>query len=148
MTQTVNFEGNRGECKEGYFTVTSRASMAPNETASVNGGSPEQSIIANDDAKVFAIALQKIAGIYDYQVRVEAQGPSGAFSGSMYQAFEDESGDIYYLSIYSSKRQWHTVSYNSDKPNIVAIYWSDYSFTVKKDSAREADFQAVSPAHA
>lgn len=88
MTQTVNFEGNRGECKEGYFTVTSRASMAPNETASVNGGSPEQSIIANDDAKVFAIALQKIAGIYDYQVRVEAQGPSGAFSGSMYLAFE------------------------------------------------------------
>ena len=54
----------------------------------------------------------------------------------------------YYLSIYSSRRESHTVSFNSSSPNIIAIYWSDYDFTVKTgDAARpKADFKVLSPA--
>ena len=73
--------------------------------------------------------LDWIARFHDYVVNVDAQGPSGFGSGSIYLAFTDQSGDTYYLSIYSSTRSVHTVRYNSEKPSITNIYWSDYGFT-------------------
>ena len=147
---TSNFQGDCGECKDGHFTATSTGGMQPDQSATVNGNSTQNCVIANDGATVFAIELQKIAGIYDYQVRVDAQGPSGPFSGSMYLAFQDQTGDVYYLSVYSSKREWHEVSYNSDKPAITSIFWSDKSFTVKDgdESRPKPQYQVVSPAAA
>jgi hypothetical protein len=60
-------------------------------------------------------------------VNVDAQGPSGFGSGSMYLAFTDQTGDTYKLSIYSSTRSIHTVRYNSEKPAIFKIQWSNTS---------------------
>jgi len=131
----TDFTGQCGECTNGYFTATYADGMQVGQSATVNGNPPQGCVIGNDGAKVFAIELQTVAGIYDYQVRVNAQGPSGIFSGSMYLAFEDDSGDIYYLSIYSSKRQWHQVSYNSKRPAITRIFWSNYSFTAQSSVA-------------
>ncbi len=150
---TANFDGQCGECKSGYYTATSTAGMQPGQSASVNGAPTQNCVVANDGGKVFAIQLITNAGFYSYQVRVEAQGPSGIGSGSMYLAFKDQTGDIYYLSIYSSRKEWHTVSYNSSKPNIVAIYWSNYSFTASAAVAAAADgekpaYQVASPRRA
>ena len=135
---TADFSGNCGECKSGYNTATCVGGMQPGQSATVNGNSPQNCVVANDGGTVFAIELQTIAGIYGYQVRVDSQGPKGAFSGSMYLAFEDQTGDVYYLSIFSSTREWHQVSYNSSSPALVKVYWSDYSFTVSSGDASKA----------
>jgi hypothetical protein len=146
-TGTANFTGDCGECTNGYYSATSTGGMQPNQSATVNGNSPQNCVVANDGGTVFAIELQSIAGLYNYQVRVDAQGPKGAFSGSMYLAFEDQTGDVYYLSIFSSTREWHEVSYNSSQPAIVKIYWSDYSFTVASGDASKAKpaYKVLSP---
>lgn len=131
---TVNFTGDCGESTSGYFSATCIPAfpdgMAPGQSATVNEQLPQYCVIANDGAKVFSITLQAIAGFYNYQVQVVAQGPSGIGSGSMYLAFKDMTDDVYYLSIFSSRKELHTVSYNSGSPNIQTIYWSDYGFTV------------------
>jgi len=147
-TGTANFNGDCGECTSGYYTATSAGGMQPNQSATVNGNSPQNCVVANDGGTVYQIELQSIAGLYNYQVRVDAQGPKGIGSGSMYLAFQDQTGDVYYLSIYSSTREWHEVSYNSSQPNIVAIYWSDYSFTVNQSDASRAKpgYKVLSPA--
>lgn len=147
---TANFAGDCGECsKRGEFKkATSVGGMLVGQSATVNGSSPENCVIANDSAAVFKIELLSNAGFYKYQVRVDAQGPKGAFSGSMYLAFEDATHDVYYLSVYSSRRESHTVSFNSSDPRIIAIYWSDYDFSVKTGEANreKADFKVLSPA--
>ncbi len=56
---------------------------------------------------------------------MEAQGPSGAGSGSIWLTFGDESGDHYQLRIYSSTKKWHYLRYNSDKPGITSLNWND-----------------------
>lgn len=148
MTSGVaNFTGQCGECTTGYYTATSVGGMQPDQTATVNGNSPQNCVIANDGGKVFDIELQSVAGIYNYQLRVQAQGPKGAFSGSMYLAFEDRTGDVYYLGLFSSTKQWYQVSYNSTEPEIVAIYWSNRSFTVKKAGVAKdkPQYKVVSP---
>ncbi len=150
MSDTVDFKGQCGECKDGYYTATSTAGMKPGQSAAVNGAPPNNCVIANDDAKVFQISVIDNAGFYKYQIRVDAQGPDGIFSGSMYLAFRDKTNDVYYLRIYARRRSWHTVSYNSDSPDITAIYWSNYAFTVREGVAGGAktEFQVVSPAEA
>ncbi|HEX8126281.1 MAG TPA: hypothetical protein VF548_11925 [Allosphingosinicella sp.] len=145
---TADFKGQCGECSNGYFSATSTGGMQPGQSATVNGNPPQNCVVANDGATVFGIELARIAGIYSYQVRVDAQGPSGPFSGSMYLAFQDATGDIYYLSIYSSTREGHEVSFNSGNPNIVKIFWSDNSFTVRDGVSNrpKPQYQVVSPA--
>lgn len=149
-TGTANFTGQCGECSDrgSYFKATAAGGMQVGQSATVNGNSPQNCVVANDGGAVFGIELLANAGFYSYQVRVDAQGPSGPFSGSMYLAFEDETHDVYYLSIYSSRRESHTVSFNSSSPNIIAIYWSDYDFTVKTGEANreKANFKVLSPA--
>lgn len=146
-TGTADFKGDCGECTSGYFSATSIGGMQPGQSATVNGNPPQNCVVANDGGTVFGIELARIAGIYSYQVRVDAQGPSGPFSGSMYLAFQDATGDVYYLSVYSSTREGHEVSFNSSNPNIVKIFWSDYSFTVQGgDSNRpKPQYKVVSP---
>ena len=125
-----------GSCGEGTvrgtpMSVQSTKGLQVNEQASVNGNTDLSTcLIGNGNACVYGITLTGSPGIYDYVVNVDAQGPSGLWSGSLYLAFTDETGDTYYLSIYSSHRSVHTVRYNSQKPAIKTIYWSDYSFSV------------------
>jgi len=125
-----------GACGEGStrgtpMVVASTKGLQPNEQASVNGNTDLSTcLVGNGHACIYSITMTGSPGIYDYVVNVDAKGPSGFGSGSIYLAFTDESGDTYYLYIYSSTRSVHTVRYNSSKPAIVKIYWSDYSFTV------------------
>jgi hypothetical protein len=124
----ANFVGACGEAISSPNTATAQGRMEPFMEASVNGSAPNVCVVGNDGAKVYGITLTKNAGIYDYIITVDAQGPSGVFSGSFYLAFTDQSGDTYHLSIYSSTRELHTVSYNSSQPSIVTIAWCDESF--------------------
>src|SRR4051812_2862732 len=82
MTEVANFSGDCGECgtRGGYFKASCPGGMQTNQSATVNGSSPQNCVVANDGGTVLEIMLQPIAGIYDYQIRVYAQGPVGAFS--------------------------------------------------------------------
>jgi hypothetical protein len=146
MSDTVDFKGQCGECTSGYYSAsTSGGGMQPDQSATVNGQAPQNCVIANDGATVFKIEVLNNAGFYKYQVRVDAQGPSGPFSGSMYLAFRDMTDDVYYLSVFSSRRESHTVSYNSDAPAIKTVYWSDKSFHVTDSNKPKAQFMVTSP---
>jgi hypothetical protein len=134
MTYPItDFIGACGEgTKEGApMSVKSTKGLQGNEQASVNGNTDLSTCLkANGGGCVYGITLTGSPGVYDYVVNVDAQGPSGFGSGSMYLAFTDESNDTYYLFIYSSHRSVHTVRYNSNKPAIKTIWWSNYSFRV------------------
>lgn len=130
-TPTCDFTGNCGEAQSNPNSVTSSRGMQPNEVVTVNGNVDLSTcIVANGNAKVYGITLTGSPGYYDYVVNIDAQGPSGFGSGSMYLAFTDESGDTYYISIYSSTRSTHTLRYDSNAPAIKTIYWCDVSFDV------------------
>jgi hypothetical protein len=143
----VDFKGACGEASGSTPNMAQSTGMQPFQQASVNGGPVENCVIANDGAKIFGIELTKTTGIYTYQIAVDGQGPSGIGSGYIHLAFTDESGDTYYLKIYSSTREKHIVDYNSSKPNIVKIWWSDHDFDVP-GSASDAkpSYRVASPA--
>jgi hypothetical protein len=116
-----------GACGENSY-ATSERGLQVNSTVQLNGNTNLSDCIkANDRACVYGITLTGSPGIYDYVINVDAQGPSGFGSGSMYLYFTDETGDRYSLSIYSSTRATHTVRYNSKKPSIFKIEWSNTS---------------------
>lgn len=116
-----------GSCGQNSSAV-SEYGLAVNQVVELNGNTDLSGCVqANDDACVYGIRLAGSPGIYDYVVEVDAQGPRGFGSGSMYLAFTDQSGDTYKLSIYSSTRSVHTVRYNSEQPNIMKIQWSNTS---------------------
>jgi hypothetical protein len=144
---TVNFQGDCGEAKNNPYSATSNG-LQPFQSVTINGGPPSNCMVSNDHGVIYSITLLSIPGIYDYQLAVEAQGPSGIGSGSFYLAFTDASGDTYYLSIFSSKKETHTVDYNSSAPAIVKIWWCDDSFDAPGASNKttKADFRVTSPA--
>lgn len=149
-SESFDFQGQCGECTDGFFSVSS-SGMQVFQSATVNGGPVNDCIVGNDGATIFGISLTKTEGIYSYQVAVDGQGPSGFGSGSIYLAFTDETGDTYYLSIYSGTRETHTVDYNSDSPAITRISWSDYSFDVSdidvgNSSRAKPEYRITSPA--
>jgi hypothetical protein len=117
----------KGSCGNNS-SATSDMGLQLNQQVDLNGNADLSSCVtANGEACVYGITLTGSPGIYDYVVNVDAQGPSGFGSGSMYLAFTDETGDTYKLSVYSSTRSVHTVRYNSDKPAIFKIQWSNTS---------------------
>ncbi|MDK2968328.1 hypothetical protein [Lacrimispora sp.] len=102
--------------------------MTVNSEVTINGSSNLYDIIKfNNKGCVYGITLTGSPGFYDFVLSVDAQGPEGVLSGAGYLAFTDKSGDTYKLSIYSSTRSVHTVRYNSEKPEIVKIQWSNHS---------------------
>lgn len=108
----------------------STTSLNVNEFVVLAGHSDmSECIIANDGGKVYSIQLTNPASnvTYDYTIQVDAQGPSGFGSGNMYLGFTDQTGDCYELKVWSSSREQHEVSYNSDKPDIVKIEWNNDS---------------------
>jgi len=129
----TNFEGDCGEGTEDGKpkSATSSKGLQGNETVSLNTNTDLSTCMrANGGGCVYGITLTGSPGIYDYVINVDAVGPKGFGSGSMYLAFTDQSNDTYYLYIYSSYRSVHTVRYNSKQPAIMKIWWSNYRFTV------------------
>jgi hypothetical protein len=131
MSDTIypvsDFTGDAGEAASGYKSVTSARGLQPNEQVSISGNTNLSTTIrGKDDSCVYGITLTGSPGYYDYVLNVDAQGPEGWFTGSLYLAFRDESGDTYFLFIYSSKRSTHTLRYDSKQPAIKQIFWSDH----------------------
>jgi hypothetical protein len=131
----IRYEVTPG-AQQGHFTgrcgenshATSAAGLQPGQSVVLNGSRDlSHCMVANNNAAVFSISLSQISGLYSYQVTVDAQGPEGAFSGSMYLYFTDQSGDRYLLTVFKHARDRHTVSYNSRAPAIVKIEWSNTS---------------------
>lgn len=92
----------------------------------INGNTDlSKCVVGNYGGCVYQIYLSKHDGHFDYEIWVEAQGPSGAGSGSIWLTFGDESGDHYQLRIYSSTKEWHYLRYNSAKPGITSLNWND-----------------------
>jgi hypothetical protein len=122
-TSTADFTSSN--CGSHKGVATSATGLAPGQTVTINGNSDLSSCITGPgNGAVYSIELQPDSGFYNYIITVIAQGPTGAFN-SMYLHFTDETGDTYKLWLYSSRKQQHTVAYDSDKPNIVKIEWSD-----------------------
>jgi predicted phosphodiesterase len=114
-----------GKCGQNSSAV-SEVGLQPTESVKLNGKSDLSScMIANDNGAVFGIRLDKISGIYMYQLTVDARGPKGIASGSMYLYFTDKSGDRYLLTIFDSSRKNHTLQYNSNAPEIMKIEWNN-----------------------
>ncbi len=88
---TANFEGQCGECRSGYYSAHSVAGLRPGQSAAVNGAPPENCVKANDGGTVYAVSVISNAGFYSWQIRIDAKGPSGIGSGSLYLAFRDQS---------------------------------------------------------
>lgn len=121
-TGTADFTSSN--CGSHKGTATSTTGLAPGQQVTINGNADLSSCItAVNDGAVYSIELQRDSGFYNYIITVLAQGPTGPHS--MYLHFTDQTGDTYKLWIYSKHKQLHTVAYDSDKPNIVKIEWSD-----------------------
>lgn len=131
MAGFANFTGDCGQGgKDAPRLAKADHPLQVNQQVLVNDNSDlSNCVVADDGGCVYGITLTGSPGIYDFVINVDAQGPSGFGSGSMYLAFQDETEDVYYLSIYSSHRSVHTVRYNSKNPAIKAFKWSNYSFT-------------------
>lgn len=142
---SVNFIGGCGEASKSPNVATSTG-MQPYQSASINGGPVSNCVVANDSATIFNIWLTKTTGIYQYQICVDGQGPSGIGSGYIHLAFTDASNDTYFLKISNSTREQHTVDYNSDAPNIVKIWWCDVDFDVPGATGDKSDYRVASPA--
>jgi|SRR6188768_1521113 len=141
---TVNFNGGCGEASGDTPNRADSTGMQVYQQATVNGNPVSNCVIANGDAKIFNITLTQTMGAYAYQVLVDGQGPSG-LGGYIHLAFTDESGDTYYLKIYSSNREQHTVDFNSSAPNIKTIWWCDNDFDVPSSKTTKPDFRVTSP---
>lgn len=145
---SVNFNGSCGESSGHTPNSASGTGMQPYQSATINGSPVSNCMVGNNGAKVYNIWLTNTTGIYKYQVNVDGQGPKGAGTGYFHLAFTDESGDTYYLKLFSSSREQHTVDYNSSAGNIVKIWWCDYDFDADDDSRdTKPDFRVTSPAN-
>jgi len=98
-----------------------------NESVVINGSTDLSGcIVGATSGCVYGVSLGEDLShsLYQYMISVDAAGPEGAASGQIWLSFVDQSGDSYKLSIFSSTRKIHTVSYNSTAPSIVTIDWS------------------------
>ena len=130
MTETITAaivgQFTSSDCGSVNGAATSTTGLQPGAQAAINGNTDLSScILGNSNGKVYGIRLVYDAGVYDYRVDVDAQGPSGIGSGSIHLKFTDQTQDVYKLKITSSTREEHTVAYNSAKPSIVKIEWSE-----------------------
>ncbi|WP_063041985.1 hypothetical protein [Nocardia grenadensis] len=137
MSDYADFHGPCGESKDKHNpkVVTSQSHLQRDQEVRLNGNSNLSTcIVGNNNAKVYGISLTESASsvYYRYTIYVDAEGPHGFGSGSLYLAFKDETDDVYYLSIFRSDRMRHSVSFDSDAPAIKEIYWCDFEFTVEK----------------
>jgi hypothetical protein len=92
-------------------------------------GMLDEAIKFNDSGCVYDISMFETKNSpFRYLIQVDGQGPSGFTSGSGYLFFTDQTGDTYHLSLFRHGRDIHEVSFNSDRPKIVKIRWSNKQF--------------------
>lgn len=109
----------------GVATATDECLLLGEQVA-INGSTDLSTcIVGNSGACVYSITLQPNAGFNSYVLNVVAKGPKGPGSGWLNLWFTDQTGDKYKLGILDSNKKQHTVSYDSNKPGIVKIEWSD-----------------------
>ena len=127
MNTSAFNSSNCGSHKGTATAVPGTPGLAPNSQLAINGNTNLSScIVGPDGAHVDSIEVVPIANpIYSYQIQVVGRAPSGVGSGSLYMFFTDETGETYKLWIWRGKTEQHTVDYNSSKPNIMSIRWSD-----------------------
>lgn len=100
--------------------------LLPGEQVAINGSIDlSRCIVGKKGACVYSIKLKPSTGLYAYVVEVVAQGPKGLGSGWLNLKFTDQTGDTYTLGIFDSHKKTHTVRYNSSRPGIVKVEWSD-----------------------
>ena len=111
--------------EESYAFCETR--LRPGERVKINGNENLSDCIRfNDGGCVYSICLVDGESLgFKYTIRVDAEGPHGLKNGSGYLRFYDESGDSYSLKVWTSIRDVHTVSYNSDAPALIRIKWSN-----------------------
>jgi UDP-2,3-diacylglucosamine pyrophosphatase LpxH len=115
--------------KESGRAVATKGPLYLGDQVEINGSVKLQDIIVGKkNACVYEVTLgpAHVSAFYKYAVDVDAQGPKGVDSGTMYLYFTDQTGKPngqYTLSIFDSKRKSHYVDYNSNQPGIVEIEW-------------------------
>lgn len=108
--------------------ATSKIGLRPGDQATINGtGNLSRFIKFNDDGCVYSIRLIENSSYihYQYSIEIEAEGPHGFWSGGGYLLFTDKTGDTYSKQILDSTRKKHILDYNSERPEIIKIQWSN-----------------------
>lgn len=106
--------------------VAAQGALFPGDTVEINGTTDlSKIIVGNSEACAYSIKMEITSAYYDFVVEVDSQGPKGIFAGNMYLWFVDETDDTYMLSIVRSDRDRHVVRFDSDRPGIKEIRWSD-----------------------
>lgn len=82
-------------------------------------------VVGNYGACVYQVYTSQSSTAFGYEIWVQAQGPSGVGSGSIWLTFVDQSGDPYGLRIFDSTKKWHFVRYSSKKPGLTSMNWND-----------------------
>lgn len=109
--------------------VAARGALFPGDTVEINGSTDlNKVIVGNSGACVYTIKMDITSAYYDFIVEVDGQGPKGLFEGTLYLRFVDETDDTYLLSIFRSDLARHSVRFDSDRPGIKEIHWSDSLF--------------------
>lgn len=114
------------DCGKTKGTAVSPKGLPRGSQVSINNSIDlSKCIVGNNNAKVFSITLEKNnSNIYEYIIKVVAQGPIGGLTSSLDLFFTDESGGKpYSLSIIDSDIKEHILEYNSEKPAIQKIEW-------------------------
>ncbi|AGJ59495.1 hypothetical protein F750_7071 (plasmid) [Streptomyces sp. PAMC 26508] len=122
VSEFADFTGTCGE-NQG---ATSATGLKVNQKVRVNGEADLSScVVGNNEACVYGIQLSRISHpLYSYSISVDAQGPRNAF-GSFYLAFKDQTGDVYHLRVFDSRRNTHSVMFNSSNAPLTEFKWSN-----------------------
>ncbi|MGW5365152.1 eCIS core domain-containing protein [Actinopolymorpha pittospori] len=109
--------------------VAKAGSLFPGDTVMINGSTDlSRVIVGNSGACIYSLTMDTTAAYYDFLVQADGRGPSGPFSGTLWLKFVDETGDVYSLSLFLSDRRTHEVRFDSTRPGIREIQWSDSMF--------------------
>jgi hypothetical protein len=108
--------------------ANSDTGMQVDDFLSINGSTDlTHCFVGTGDAKIYEIRLLRTSHLlYTYEIQVLGQGPSG--TGDLYLRFWDQEPDYYILCVTRSRKEEHTVRYNSNRPAIVKIEWSPRAF--------------------
>lgn len=135
QSETVDYESK--DCGKDTGTATQPNNVSGDYDISINLNTDlSQCIVGPKDAKVYSIHVATTAMSDPFEVHlnltVNAQGPSGAFSGGLELEFTDFSRDTYSLNITDSNRKDHTLWFNTRGPGITKITWRHVWYVAKE----------------
>lgn len=130
---TENQKTNDFICKkpEDNSFAVSQEGLSVGNRMTINGKDNLSSIISFRTggyvSKIELVSNNSIEGeepdcSYAYRIWITGAGPK---KGSGYLVFTDRTGDYYRISLTSTIERRHYLRYNSSKPEIIAVQWSD-----------------------